>query len=44
MIHSAKILANQPSDKNNFLVWANSNEKVSFVIFYWRHLKIFKIN
>jgi hypothetical protein len=28
MIHSAKILANHPSDKENFLVWANCNEKV----------------
>ena len=28
MIHSAKTLANQPSDKNNYLAWANSNEKL----------------
>lgn len=32
MIHSAKILANHPSDKENFLVWANCNEKVKLDI------------
>jgi len=32
MIHSAKILANRPSDKENFLVWANCNEKVNKIL------------
>ena len=33
MIQSAKILASQPNNKENYLLWANANEKVKFNFF-----------